>query len=146
MSSVGRAGDDGACDVLCAQPGSSHAQGGADPVADGKSLSTIHPQMGIAERIRQFGQIQSLYPQPYTQHSSTLGDKVGITVISVPFGIRVMGGKRSSRRPWLGFDSAGQIGDLVEKRATFCHQLPDLSVGVHDGRVVPPTEGLADLR
>jgi hypothetical protein len=146
MSSFGWIGDDGVCDVLCAQPGSSNAQVGADPGGEGKSLSTTHPQMGIDERIRQFGQIPSVYTQLYTQHSSTLGDKVGIAVISVSFGMSVMGGKRSSRRPWLGFDSAGQIGDLVEERATLCHQLPDLAVGVHHGGVVPPTEGLADLR
>ena len=45
----------------------------------------------------------------------------------------------------LLLDPVGQLGDLVVDRAAFGHQLTDLAVGVHDRRVVPVAEVLADL-
>lgn len=46
---------------------------------------------------------------------------------------------------WLRLDAARQIGDLVEQRAPFRHQLPDLAICVHDRGVVAATESLADF-
>lgn len=48
--------------------------------------------------------------------------------------------------PRRGLNSTGEIGDLIEQGTTFGHQLPNLSIGVHDGGVVAAAEGLTDLR
>ena len=42
-------------------------------------------------------------------------------------------------------DPVGQLGDLVVDGAPLTHELADLAVGVHDGRVVATAEVLADL-
>lgn len=117
--------------------------------ADGWWVSTKDPHMGIDVRMAQIGHLSIDYPQVNPQVSSTHGDKLGIVVRDealVAFVTGVKGVARASHGPRLGLDPAGQIGDLVEQRPTFGHQLADLAVGVHDGRVVPATEGLPDLR
>src|SRR6478735_3771428 len=52
---------------------------------------------------------------------------------------------RKSGVPGLQLHAVGELGDLVEDRATLGEQLVDLPVGVHDRRVVPVAELRADL-
>src|SRR5947209_13838003 len=47
--------------------------------------------------------------------------------------------------PRLRLDPVCQLAHLVVDRAPLRHQRPDLAVCVHDCRVVPPAELLADL-
>ena len=47
--------------------------------------------------------------------------------------------------PGLRLDASREICDLIEQAAPLRHELPDLAIGVHHGRVIAPTEGLADL-
>ena len=57
-------------------------------------------------------------------------------------------GSRATLRgsvPGLLFDAVGELGDLVEDTASLRHELANLSIGVHDRRVVATTELLADL-
>lgn len=49
-------------------------------------------------------------------------------------------------RPRLGFDSAGEVGYLIEQASTLRHQLANLPVSVHHRCVIPAPECLADLR
>ena len=42
--------------------------------------------------------------------------------------------------------SVSELGDLVIDRAALGHQLADLPIGMHNGRVIATPEGLADLR
>src|SRR5690606_17312576 len=48
--------------------------------------------------------------------------------------------------PVILLDSAREFGHLVVDRATLLHELRDLLVRVHDCRVIPVAEELADLR
>ena len=48
-------------------------------------------------------------------------------------------------RPWLGLNPAREVGYLVEKTASFGHQLANLPVCVHDGGVIAAPECLANL-
>ena len=45
----------------------------------------------------------------------------------------------------LLLDAVGQLPDLVVDVSTFCHLLPDLTIGVHHRRMVSVAELLADL-
>ena len=42
--------------------------------------------------------------------------------------------------------SVSELGDLVIDRTALGHQLADLPIGMHNGRVIATPEGLADLR
>lgn len=110
-----------------------------------ENLSTSGPQMGISERLTQIGQMKRSYQHPYTQFGSTVGEKLGMMT---PEGLRVVyvtGVKETSHRPRLGLDAAREVGDLVEQRASFRHQLTDLAVRVHHCGVIATTERLANL-
>lgn len=121
---------------------------------DAGSVSTRDPHMGIAVRMTQNGHSCADCPQENPQPSSTSGEILGIsassgtpeqpvTYVTVASGDDVV---RPSHRPWLGLDATGEVGHLVEQRSTLGHQLTDLAVGVHDGRVIAAAEGLSDLR
>src|SRR5690606_5889792 len=43
-------------------------------------------------------------------------------------------------------DAGGEFGDLVVDRAALLHELADLLVRIHDGRVIAVAEQLPDLR
>lgn len=45
----------------------------------------------------------------------------------------------------LGFDASGELIYLVINGTAFGHQLTDLSISVHHGRVIAAAESLADL-
>jgi hypothetical protein len=45
----------------------------------------------------------------------------------------------------LRLNTTGEVGDLIEQGTAFGHQLADLSIGVHDGGVISPTESLTDF-
>jgi hypothetical protein len=45
----------------------------------------------------------------------------------------------------LLLDSVGQLSDLVEHAAAFCHQGADLAISVHHGRMITSAELLSDL-
>lgn len=47
--------------------------------------------------------------------------------------------------PRLRLDAPGEVCDLIEQAASLCHELPDLAIGVHHGRVIAATESLSDL-
>ena len=54
-------------------------------------------------------------------------------------------GRGGLAKPRLGSDASREVSDLVIEAAAFCHELFDLALGVHDGRVVAATERLTDL-
>ena len=121
---------------------------------DAGSVSTRDPHMGIAVRMTQNGHYCAYCPQDNPQPSSTSGEILGISASSGTSEqpvthVTVASADDAvlpSHRPWLGLDATGEVGHLVEQRSTLGHQLTDLAVGVHDGRVITAAEGLSDLR
>ena len=55
----------------------------------------------------------------YSHELSTAVGNMGTVGMCEASGVVVKRG--ASHRPWLGFDSAGEIGDLIEQTSTLCH-------------------------
>ena len=112
--------------------------------------STGDPQMGIDARIAQKGHYGASYPQHYQHPRSTPGDILGIKPYQGQKGCAGIGFVEcrgwSWGGPWLGLDTAREVGDLVEQGSTLGHQLADLSVCMHNGGVISPPKRLTDFR
>ena len=61
------------------------------------------------------------------------------------FSDQMLGPDFGSGLAGLDLEPVGELGDLVEHRATLGEELTDLAVGVHHGRVVAVAELGADL-
>jgi hypothetical protein len=48
-------------------------------------------------------------------------------------------------RSWLGFNPAGEVGDLVVKASALSHELANLTIRMHYRCVITSTKSLADL-
>ena len=79
----------------------------------------------------------------YPQELSTPVGNMGMIEKCEPFDVVVNWG--ALHRPRLRFDSAGEVGDLIEQTSTLGHQLTNLPVSMHNGRVIPAAECLPDL-
>ena len=95
-------------------------------------LSPGYPQHGW--------QLPARDPQSYPQ-SVDVSKGIDAVVEQVPAG----DGVADTTSAGLVTDAVGQLGDLVVDRPALRHQMADLTVGVHDRRVVAATELLADL-
>lgn len=103
-------------------------------------FSTSHPRMGMEHAPGTVGSRRlEQNPGLHTGFSTAVLHRLWIF-------LGKNDGPVTSDDSWLRLDPGGEVGDLVEQAASLSHQLADFPVGVHHGGVVPPTEGLADLR
>lgn len=133
-----------------------------------EGVSTGSARMGMAERLGNrpdvaMGESQDFHRIPHISRPQLwrswglreCWDGWRVTVVDglrgtgavapVEWDVPIASNCRTSDRPGLGLDAAGQVGDLVEQAASLCHQLPDLAISVHDRGVIPTAEGLTDL-